>query len=86
VRLVWSEAALADLEGIVARAPRAAGHLYEAVGWLQSQPFPGMFRRLRDRPNEHVLPLPPRAIFYVVEGDTITVLRIVDGRQRREPW
>jgi len=86
VRLTWSEAALADLEGIVLRSPRTAGHLYEAVGWLQRQPFPGMFRRLRDRPNEHVLPLPPHAIFYIVEGDTINVLRTVESRQRREPW
>lgn len=86
MRLIWSEAALADLEDLTPRAPRAAGRLYETIGWLHRQPFPAMFRGLRGRPGEHVLPLPPYAVFYVVEGDTVTVLRIVDSRRQLEPW
>ena len=86
MRLVWSAAAVADLEAISDRASRAAGRLYEAVGWLVDSPFPGMYRHVEGRPNEHVLPVPPHAVFYAIEGDNLTVLRIVDGRRRKQPW
>jgi len=75
-----------DLEEIAERAPRAAGRIHEAVGWLERQQFPLMFRRLSERPNEHVLVVRPHAVFYVSERDTLTILRVVDSRRRVEPW
>jgi hypothetical protein len=45
-----------------------------------------MYRRVEGRPGEHVLPLPPHAVFYVVEGGTLTVLRVTDSRRRKQPW
>jgi len=45
-----------------------------------------MYRHVEGRPNEHVLPVPPHAVFYAIEGNNLTVLRIVDGRRRKQPW
>lgn len=81
MRLVWSERALGDLEGIAARAPRAAGHVFDNVAWLVASPLPGMFRRVEDSPVEHVLVVAPHVVVYRVDGDALTVLRVLDGRR-----
>jgi plasmid stabilization system protein ParE len=86
LRLVWTDEALADLENIAERAPRAAEHVLDAVEWLVEIPFPGMFRRLTERPEEHVLTVPPYVVFYRVAGDELEVLTIEDGRRRRTAW
>jgi hypothetical protein len=86
VRVLWEDRALADLEAIADRAPRAAAHLYEAVRWLSRQRFPAAFRRLAvDRP-EYVLSVPPYIVIYRVDGDDLSVLALEDARQRREEW
>ncbi len=46
-----------------------------------------MYRRVElGRLDEHVLSVPPHAVFYAVKGDELTVLTIIDSRRRREPW
>lgn len=42
------------------------------------------YRRVEGRPGEHILPVPPHAVFYVIEGGTLVVLGHVDSRLRRE--
>lgn len=85
MRIGWSERALGDLEELVERAPRAARHVYESVVWLVAQPFPRMYRRIEGRRNDHALVVSPYVVLYRVDGDTLTVLRILDGRRRPEP-
>jgi len=41
---------------------------------------------LEGRPGEHIMSVPPYAVFYSVDSSAITVLTIKDGRQRRDPW
>ena len=86
MRLVWTGEALRDLEGIAHRAPRAAGHVFEAVSWLARQPFPHAFRRVVDTADEHVLTVPPYVVIYALHGDELEVLTIEDSRRRSEPW
>lgn len=82
---MWSRRALDNLSDISDVAPVQARRLQGNVEALVRSPFPGMYRRVEGRPGEHVLPLPPHAVFYVVEGDTLTVLRVIDSRRRKEP-
>lgn len=84
MRLNWSERALADLEVIAGRAPRGAAHVYESVVWLSSQPFPGLFRRAQGRPHDHVQVINPYVVLYRIDGPTLTVLRVLDGRRQRD--
>ena len=86
MRLVWDDQALADLDSVSDRAPRGAADVYRAIQRLVSLPFPGMYRRVEGRLNEHVLPVPPYAIFYEIEGDSLTITAITDVRRHREPW
>jgi hypothetical protein len=37
-------------------------------------------------PGEHIMSVPPYAVFYRVDGERITVLTIKDGRRVRAPW
>jgi plasmid stabilization system protein ParE len=83
---MWSRRALDNLSDIVERAPVQARRLQENVEALVRAPFPGMYRRVEGRPGEHVLGVPPHVVFYVIEGDTLTVLQLVDSRRLREPW
>jgi len=86
VRLSWSEHALGDLEGIAERAPRAARHVFDDVVWLVSNPFPGMYRRVQGRSKDHILVVSPYVVIYRVDGDNLTVLRVLDSRRHRTPW
>ena len=86
MRLIWSERALTNLGDVHARAPVQARRLQLVVESLREAPFPGMHRRLPDRLEEHVLTSPPYAVFYVLSGDTLTILRIEDARRRITPW
>ncbi len=45
-----------------------------------------MYRRVEGRPGEHVLPVSPHAVVYVIEGDTLIILRLMDSRRRKESW
>ena len=82
MRVLWEEQALADLEEIADRAPRAAAHVYERVRWLADAAFPHAFRRLADDRDEHVLSVRPYIVLYAVEGDELIVLGIDDARRR----
>ena len=86
MRLVWTDEALDDLEAIAERAPRAAEHVLDAVEWLVEVPFPAMFRRLSERPEEHVLSVAPYVVFYRIAGDELEVLAREDSRRRRSDW
>jgi plasmid stabilization system protein ParE len=90
VRLLWSDEALADLDEVARRAPRQARWVHAAIEALADAPFPGMYRQLEGRPDEHVLSVPPYAVFYLITGPLagvqLVVLRIRDSRRRRESW
>ena len=84
--LRWEDRAVDDLEEIARRAPRAAAHVYEAVAWLASQPFPRAFRHLPGSVDEHILTVAPYVVIYRVVGDSVVVRAIADVRRRQEPW
>lgn len=86
MRLIWSDRSLDDLRDLHDRAPVQARRVQALTEGLRDLPFPGMYRRVVEEPGEHVLSVPPQAVFYAVEGDSMTVLRIVDSRRRQEPW
>ena len=86
MRLVWDDRALVDLDSVSDRAPRGAADVYREIQRLVRSPFPGMYRRVEGRLNEHVQPVPPYAVFYEIEGDSLTITAIADARRRREPW
>jgi plasmid stabilization system protein ParE len=86
VRLVWSDRATAHLETIADRAPQGAFLVYRAVMRLGHLPFPGMYRRVRGSSHRHILVAAPYVILYRVDGDTITVQEIRDGRKVRTSW
>lgn len=87
MRLLWSEAALADLDELAQAAPRQARRVHAVIEALADGPFPGMYREVEGRPGEHVLSAPPHAVFYrIVGGNQLVVLRIRDARRRRQPW
>ena len=67
-------------------APMGAADVHEAVLRLLESPFPGMYRRVEGRPEEHVLSVRPYVVFYRVDGDSLTVLSVEDVRRRRERW
>lgn len=83
---MWSRRALDDLKDISERALGQGRRVQGNVEALVRSPFPAMYRRVEGRPGEHVLPMPPHAVFYLIEGDTLIVLRLVDSRRRRERW
>ena len=85
MRVTWTDEALEDLTGIVERAPRAARRVYMMIGWLGGQPFPHAFRRVVDRPGEHVLTIPPYVVIYSLRGDSLEILAIEDSRRLSEP-
>jgi plasmid stabilization system protein ParE len=84
VRLAWDERALDDIEHVAERAARGAADVHESILRLLRSPFPGMFRRVQGRPRDHVLVVNPYVVLYRVEGDSLIVLRVLDGR--RERW
>lgn len=86
MRLIWSGLSLRRLGEIAERAPVQAKHVQQSVEALVRLPFPGMYRRVEERLDLHVLSVPPHAVFYVIEGDDLKVLTIIDSRRRKEPW
>jgi len=82
----WPAEALADLAAAADFAPRQALRVYAAIEALAEQPFPWMYRGVEGRADEHVLSVPPHAVFYTINGDRIRILAIADTRRRREPW
>jgi len=83
---MWSRPALDDLRDISERAVVQGRRLQGNVEALVCSPFPGMYRRVEGRPGEHVLPVSPHAVVYVIEGDTLIILRLMDSRRRKESW
>ncbi len=87
MRLLWSDDALADLERVARRAPVQASRVVDAVDRLAGLPSPAMHRRIRNGgPDEHLLTVTPHVVLYSVGDDTITVIAVMDGRRRVEPW
>ena len=84
MRLRWTEQALTDLEELAERAPQQAAKVYDAAAWLARQRFPNLGRHVPGLDCRY-WPVPPQGIFYLVEGDELTVLRVWDSRRRRRP-
>lgn len=38
------------------------------------------------RPNVRYWSVPPQVVSYIVRGDELVALQVLDSRQRREPW
>lgn len=85
MRLMWADRALSDLHAVHDRAPRQAQAVVTEVEWLVASPFPGMFRRITGRPRDHVLVVSPHIVIYRVDGDTLVLLRVIDGRRYIDP-
>lgn len=79
MRLVWSEAALSDLEQAAAWSSNQALAVVDAtermakIGW-------SLGRRAGD-PDRRYWPVPPLGVFYRVVGDELVVAAVVDGRR-----
>lgn len=83
---MWMDEAIRALGAVHDRAPLGARAIVLAVDTLAGSPFPAMYRRVEERPEEHVLSAPPYAVFYRVDGDTLTVVGVADVRRRQDPW
>jgi hypothetical protein len=85
LRLDWSVRALDDLQCAAEWSRGQAEAVVNAMEWMAEtgfslgRPIPGT--------TERYWPVPPLGVIYWVEGrHLLRVLRVVDSRQRREPW
>jgi plasmid stabilization system protein ParE len=86
VRIRWEDGAVDDLAEIARRAPRAAAHVYEAIVWLGSIPFPSAFRQFGEKVDERAYTVPPYVVVYRVVGDDIVIDAIFDARRYEQGW
>jgi plasmid stabilization system protein ParE len=84
VRLLWTDRAISDISEIATHAPVRAERLVAVIEWLARSPFPAMYRGIPGRPDQHVLPGDPYVVIYKVDGDTLMVRSIQDGRRLRQ--
>ena len=87
MRVEWSDEALADLEEIAERAPRAALLVHERIVWLgelAEHGFANLFRRYAQT-DRRVVSVPPYVVIYRVRGDVLAIVRIADARRRNLP-
>jgi hypothetical protein len=82
----WTDRAVDDLARIVRRAPRSAAHVFAAVTWLSTSPFPRAFRRYVDGDDERVLSVPPYIVVYSVVGDDVVIRAVLDSRRSGADW
>ena len=84
MRLVWEEAALVDLAGTAEWSLAQAGAVVEAMERMADRGF--SLGKPTDRPGVRYWPVPPLGVYYVVGGDELRVLQVVDVRRlRRAP-
>ena len=87
MRVEWSDEALADLEEIAERAPRAALLVHERIVWLGELAdlgFANLFRSYAET-DRRVLTVRPDVVIYRVRGDVLAIIRIADARRRYWP-
>jgi plasmid stabilization system protein ParE len=93
MRLVLSRLALAELDEILAylsqRSPLGAAHVEARMrsAFDHIARHPEAAERLWERPDVRRFPLGryPYVIYYEIEQETVTVLRILHGA-RKQPW
>jgi plasmid stabilization system protein ParE len=93
MRLVLSRLALAELDEILGyirqRSPFGARNVERRIrrAFEHISRYPEGAERVEQRPAVRRLPLAryPYIVYYEVEADTVTVLRILHGA-RRQPW
>jgi hypothetical protein len=85
VRLDWSDRALHDLECAADWSLGQAEAVVNAMEWMAEtgfslgRPIPGT--------EERFWPVPPLGVIYQLEGRrALRILRVIDGRRRRNPW
>jgi hypothetical protein len=84
LRLVWEEPALDDL----ARAAEWSIRQAREVIWeMERMSLSGFsLGKPTGRPGVRYWPVPPLGVFYMVEGDELRVVQVVDARRlRRQP-
>ena len=79
MRLVWEEPALADLAAAAEWSIPQARAVVEAIERMADRGF--SLGKPTDRPGVRYWPVPPLGIFYVVEGDELRVIQVVDVRR-----
>ena len=80
MRLVWEEPALADLAAAAQWSIPQAQAVVEAMERMAQRGF--SLGKPTITPGVRYWPVPPIGVFYVVAGDELRVLQIVDARRR----
>lgn len=72
---------------LLERAPAQGRRVRQRAGEIASYGLPDIGVPDPDgRVRRRWIPVPPHGFFYRVDGLVMTVLEVVDARQRREPW
>ena len=79
MRLVWEEPALADLAVAADWSIPQARAVVEAMERMAERGF--SLGKATGTPGVRYWPVPPLGVFYVVAGDELRVLEIVDARR-----
>jgi hypothetical protein len=82
LRLLWEDSALVDLEAAADWSARQAGAVVDAMERMAQLGF--SLGKPADRPGVRYWPVPPLGVFYVVVGDELRVIQVVDVRGLRE--
>lgn len=93
MKVVFSRLALAELDDILTflseRSPLGAAHVERRIRQAMERMarHPEATTRVEQRPEVRRLPLGryPYVIYYIVDPETVTVLRILHGA-RKQPW
>ena len=84
MRLLWEEPALADLADAADWSIPQARAVVEAMERMADRGF--SLGKPTDRHGVRYWPVPPLGVFYVVIGDELRILQVVDVRRlRRAP-
>lgn len=85
MRLDWSARALHDLECAADWSRGQAEAVVNAMEWMADTGF--SLGRSIPGTDERYWPIPPLGVIYRIEGRRrLRVIRVIDTRQRREPW
>lgn len=84
MRLLWSDAALTDLERVADWSAIQAAAVVNSMTWMATTGF-SLGHRVAGT-DDLFWPVPPLGAFYRIDHDTMRVLRVIDMRRRKEPW
>jgi plasmid stabilization system protein ParE len=85
LRLLWTDAALAQLEALADRAPAQAAAVVRAMEWMAARDMGDLGRRVPGRRRRY-WPVPPQGVYYSAERGQLIVYEVRDARRRRNPF